>query len=365
MFEIEDEEMKVKRRMDKRRKNDKLFYIALGFLLLTLVLLLIYYFTSNKEEKKIPVKRPKVIEKKLKIFDEDSNERPIAFMIDNNIGEGRHAGLQDSYINYEIIVEGGLTRIMAIYKDKEVSLIGPIRSSRHYYLDYALEHDAIYTHYGWSPYAEKDIKALGVNNVNGMTDGAPFERDRSIAAPHNVFTSTSKVRNYLKEKGYKEESNNWKDFNYSVDEINLNPKTTTEEENTNPELKQANTVSMSYSYSQNRSYSYDSNNKYYLRSMNGKAHIDKESNNQLHYKNIVIIKVNNKTLDREGRQDLDTTGSGDGYFITNGYSLPIKWSKLSRNSKMNLSYADGSDVKLNDGNTFIQIVPLNSNIVIN
>ena len=61
-----------------------------------------------------------------------SNQRPIAVMIDNNIGNGRHAGLQESYLNYEIIVEGGLTRIMAVFKDKDVSLIGPVRSSRHY-----------------------------------------------------------------------------------------------------------------------------------------------------------------------------------------------------------------------------------------
>ena len=360
MFEIEDPEVKVKRRMDKRRRNDKLFYIALGFLLLTLVLLLVYYFTSNKPvEKKATPKKPKVIEKKLTIIDQDSNERVIAYMIDNNIGGGRHAGLQESFVNYEIIVEGGLTRIMALFKDKNVELVGPIRSSRHYFLDYALEYDAIYAHYGWSPYAEKDIKALGVNNINGMTDGTPYYRDKSIAAPHNVFTSTSKVRDYLSEKGYNKESSNWKVLNYSADEIDISEKNE-EGVATNP----ANNISMSYSQSQSRSYSYDTNNKYYLRSMNGASHIDKVSGTQLHYKNIIIIKVNNKTLDREGRQDLDTVGSGDGFYITNGFSKPIKWSKSNRNSKTTYSYLDGSEVKINDGNTFIQIVPTYSNIQI-
>ena len=88
-------------------------------------------------------------------------------MIDTNIGDAKHAGLQDSYVNYEIIVEGGLTRIMALFKDKEVGIVGPVRSARNYFLDYALEHDAVYAHFGWSPNAEADIKELQVQNING------------------------------------------------------------------------------------------------------------------------------------------------------------------------------------------------------
>ena len=74
------------------------------------------------------------------------------------------------------------------------------------------------------------------------------------------------------------------------------------------------------------------------------------------------MKVENKTLDNEGRQDLTTTGTGDGYYVTNGYAVPIKWSKESRVSKTRYTYQDGSEIKVNDGNTFIQIVPLDSEI---
>ena len=96
----------------------------------------------------------------MSVYDVNSNKRPIAVMIDNNVDNDEQVGLQDAYLTYEIIVEGGLTRIMAIYKDVDTSVIGPVRSSRHYFLDYALENDAIYAHYGWSTYAENDIKAL-------------------------------------------------------------------------------------------------------------------------------------------------------------------------------------------------------------
>ena len=147
----------------KKQKKKKIITIISMLLILIIIAAIGIYLYLNMEK---PTKKKK--EKEIKIVDMNSNKRPIAVMIDNNVGTSSHAGLQDAYITYEAIVEGGLTRIMAIYKDKDVDLIGPVRSSRHYFLDYALENDAIYAHYGWSTFAENDIKELGVNNLNGM-----------------------------------------------------------------------------------------------------------------------------------------------------------------------------------------------------
>ena len=189
-------------------KKKKIIIIVSAILLLLVGALVIYMTCFNKNEKpnKKPTKKPTEVEpepiKKLTVYNEDSNQRPIAIMIDNNIGNEYHSGLQESYLNYEIIVEGGLTRIMAIFKDKDISQIGPVRSSRHYFLDYALESDCIYTHFGWSPYAQQDIRALGVNNINGLYDDYPFWRASHLYAPHNVFTSISKIYEYATQKGY-------------------------------------------------------------------------------------------------------------------------------------------------------------------
>ena len=98
--------------------------------------------------------------------------------------------------------------------------------------------------------------------------------------------------------------------------------------------------------------------------MNGNAHKDKKSGDQLKYKNILIVKVPNSTLDEKGRQDLDTVGSGEGYYITNGYALPIEWSKSSKKAKSKYTYKNGKKVKINDGNTFIQITPATSTVTI-
>lgn len=344
-------------RKKRKKKKDKVFIISVVIFIILVICIGIYYlfFNGNKSVvKKIEVK------KKIKIVDEDSNERPLAVMIDNNVGYDTHAGLQDSYINYEIIVEGGYTRIMALFKDRDVSLIGPVRSSRHYFLDYALESDAIYAHYGWSTFAENDIKTLGVNNINGLTADSAYWRDKKIAAPHNVFTSTETLYKYAESKNYDTKTDDWKLLNYSPDEINFKgPKKDkkTGEVSDDPRII-ANSLSLKYSNNQTTSYTYDSENKYYLRFMDGKQHLDKTTRKQLHYKNIIIEKVENYDLDSYGRQDLETVGEGEGYYITNGYALPITWQKTNRDSKTIYKYLDGSKVVVNDGNTFIQIIPI-------
>lgn len=106
----------------------------------------------------------------MKIVDLSSNTRPYAVMINNHpSARQNHAGLQDAYLIYEMIVEGGMTRYMAVFKDKDTAKIGSVRSSRHYFLDYAMENDAMYVHWGWSPQAQSDISTYGINNINGLT----------------------------------------------------------------------------------------------------------------------------------------------------------------------------------------------------
>ena len=350
--------MSKSRKSRKRKKRDKVLIISIMFLIICVAGIVLYYCFFNGEDSVVKKIEPK---KKIKIVDEDSNKRPIAVMIDNNVGYNSHAGLQDSYINYEIIVEGGFTRIMALFKDKDVDLIGPVRSSRHYFLDYALESDAIYAHYGWSPYAENDIKTLGVNNINGLTAESAYWRDKKIAAPHNVFTNIETLYKYASSKGYSDETEDWKLLNYSADDITFKGPEINKETGEAVEEDDrivANNLNLRYSNYQLTSYSYDSENKYYLRSMDGKAHIDKTTGEQLHYKNIIVMKVKNYSLDSYGRQDLDTVGSGDGYYITNGYALPITWTKDERDGKTKYKYEDGKIVRVNDGNTFIQIIPI-------
>ena len=145
-----------------RLRWGRIISIFLVFILLIGVGIYFIFF-NKKEEKQIEEtdKQEPVIEKKLQILDLESDSRPIAVMINNHkIAQPYQTGLNDAYLVYEMIVEGGITRMMAVFKDKDTATIGTVRSSRHYFLDYAQENDAIYTHFGWSEKAKQDINDL-------------------------------------------------------------------------------------------------------------------------------------------------------------------------------------------------------------
>ena len=312
---------------------------------------------DNKKEIKEEVKEEEI--KKINIIDLDSDTRPIAVMI-NNISTvwGYQSGLQDAYLVYEIIVEGGYTRLMALFKDKNLDRIGSVRSSRHYFLDYALENDAVYVHFGWSPQAEADMSKLGVNNINFMSYNG-YTRDKSLglSSEHTAFTTTNNIMEGINYYNYRKTSSEKPLLNYSVDEIDLSAYN---------ESVVANKVLINYSNSRNTSFEYDSINKVYKRFQNDTPQTDYVTKEQYTVKNIITYQVSNYTIsgDDKGRQDINNIGSGEGYYITNGYAVPITWEKSSRNSKTVYKYKDGKEINVNDGNTHIEIQPTGQQLTI-
>ena len=98
----------------------------------------------------------------------------------------------------------------------------------------------------------------------------------------------------------------------------------------------------------------------YKRSVNGKEHVDYVTKKQYTFKNIITYQVSNYTLndpENKGRQGLNNIGSGTGYFISEGYAVPINWSKSSRGAQTKYTLKDGTELVVNDGNTFIQLQP--------
>ena len=101
--------------------------------------------------------------------------------------------------------------------------------------------------------------------------------------------------------------------------------------------------------------------------MSGVANIDLDTKVQYTAKNIITYKVEDTALpdtEDKGRRELHNIGSGEGYYITNGYAIPITWEKTSRSSQTIYKYKDGSEIVVNDGNTFIQIQPSNQPLTI-
>ena len=362
MKRIKDENSDIivpKTKVQKLKLKHKNLLIIIAILLIVLLCL----FIKPKKDKPVIEKKTKktnetVEVEKINIVDVNSKSRPFAIMI-NNVGVARplQSGLQDAYIIYELIVEGGITRYLALFLDANTERIGSIRSARHYYLDYAKENDAIYVHHGYSPQAYSDFSNMNIDRIEVSTPKTGW-RDTSlkVASEHTLFTSIELLKNGLGSKRVEREKNLL--FNYSASDVKLNKKDNS---------LVANSVVIPYSSNTVSSYKYNADEKVYYRFVNDKEHVDYVTKKQYTFKNIITYKVKNYTLndvESKGRQGIENIGSGEGYYISNGYAVKINWKKECRECQTEYTYLDGSKIVLNDGNTFIQIQPSDKDLKI-
>ena len=289
----------------------------------------------------------------VKIVDLNSNKRPIAVMINTHNAALPQVGLNSAFIVYELMVEGGITRMMALFnQDFEEAKIGSIRSSRHNYLDYAMENDAIYVHWGGSVPAYEDLKKLDIDHIDGMVYGGKyFTTDKSLdrSIEHTRFSTSAMIREGIEKLKIRTTTD------YTSNIVDLSKRDGS---------KVANNVSIKYSSYRTAEYEYNEEEQVYYRSMNGKKHNDLITGEQYHFKNIIAYAVKYDSYQGEKWRDLKNIGSGEGVYITNGYSVPIKWSKESRSAKTKYTYLDGTEIDVSDGNTFIQVYPTDGSLKI-
>lgn len=295
---------------------------------------------EEKEEKK----------KEVQIVNENTSTRPYAVVINNTpVAVKVQTGLNKAYLVYEIPTEGNTSRLMALYRDVDEDFtIGTIRSSRHDFIDYALESNAIFVHYGWSHYAETEQKKGVIDYINGLF-GGPFWRNNpeNLASEHTAYTSISKLKEEINNRKLKTTGNNTILLNYSIENIDLKEK---------DKSQVANKVKVQYDSGKNiTSFVYNEQTKMYDRYENNTKCIDYQTKEQVDTKNIIVQKVSYKVCSDNKYWDLQTTGTGKGYFITNGYAVPITWSKKDRNSQTKYYYEDGSEISVNDGRTYIEL----------
>ncbi|HEY9062484.1 MAG TPA: DUF3048 domain-containing protein [Pseudobacteroides sp.] len=313
-------------------------------------------FTMAPSFTSTPFVEPTPTPKKINFVFPKEGERPVAVMIDN---EGKRVlpqgGLDKAQLVYEIAVEGGETRLMPVFWGTNPGMIGPVRSSRHYYLDFVMEHDAIYVHFGWSPRAMQDISKFKINNINGVGYGGEvfWDLTKDRRNWQDSYTSMENVRNFIKKAKYKQTTDKKLVFGYNQMDEKLNSG------------EKANKITVRYNSRIFNTYEFDASNDIYKKTRNGEPHMERVSKKQLEVKNIIIQHIANYGIkgDDKGRQDLNDVGSGNGWFITCGEAIKIKWAKKARNSKTSYTDESGKPIELNPGLTWIQIVPLNSKVI--
>ncbi|MBN2898637.1 MAG: DUF3048 domain-containing protein [Clostridia bacterium] len=278
-------------------------------------------------------------------------QRPIVAMLDNHFGARPQAGLKDADIIYEILAEGNITRYMAVFQSAMPENLGPIRSARPYYISRALEYDPYYVHVGGSEQAKKDIKALNMADIDGLSSGSNvFWRLKHKRIPHNMYSNASVIIKEGDRKGYRTEvSYDTLKFKDAVESINGSACIGLDVIYIQPTTRDKDGYHVGFVYNEET--------KLYERLVNGKPYSDENDGTELAVTNVIVQYASHKVLDSEGRLEVGIIGSGDGYYISAGEIIKMTWKKADRSSLTRYYNENGEELALNPGKSWIQVVP--------
>jgi hypothetical protein len=261
-------------------------------------------------------------------------------------------------IIYEVPVEGGITRMMAVYQDiSGVGVIGSVRSARHYFLDLAQGHDAVYIHAGGSPQAYSAISSRKIDNADGVNGGRhqifyrDSKRQRTMGYEHSLVTSDELIAQYMPTYGFRLEHS--EDFE---------PPYTFDDEDKLPGGQAAETFSVKFSGSKTTSFSYDGGEDAYLVSQHGKPYADGVDGVRVAAANVLVLETSMAVIagDSAGRLNVDLTGKGAGYYMRDGEMVRITWEKKNASSPFVYTREDGAALTLRRGKTYICVTPTGS-----
>ncbi len=283
------------------------------------------------------------------IDEELADKRYFGIMV-NNISEAMpQSGVERADVIYEMLEEGGITRLLAIYQGnyEDIERIGPVRSARHYFDRKALEYDAFFVHWGHSIYAGHDfevIEDLDDIDLNGKDGSQGFRVSRpGKALEHTGYTSGQNIANAIENDGFdKNKSDSYKKmFNFNVkDKV--------------PEGGQdAKKITTAFHDGRKPWFEYDESTGLYKRFQYGAEQIDELTGNQLAFKNVIIQFAPHQLIsgDQVGCIDINLVGEGEGWYASDGKIIPIKWKKQVKYNMVDFTTTNGMlDGSMRSGN---------------
>lgn len=276
--------------------------------------------------------------------------RPVAVMIDNIENAVPQSGIGNAGVVYEAPVEGEITRLMAVLEDYDgLEKIGPVRSCRDYYLYYANEFNSIYCHYGQADFALPYFEQNVIDHLNGINLGSTaYYRTSDRPAPHNAYTSFDLLQNGIASQNYSQEYKEGYDGHYLF--APEGQKTVLENG------VDANVVKFENFTYNHPWFEYDAASGEYKRFQYGGAQIDEVTGEQLTCTNILVQYSSYPKYEGSEYLNVDAVSGGAGKFITGGKAIDIQWSKDSDWGITHYYDADGQEVQLNPGVTWVEIV---------
>ena len=277
---------------------------------------------------------------------EESLLRPILFTINNHPDARPQSGIAYADFVYEMLAEGDVTRLLALYQSQIPTNVGPIRSARSYFIDIAKGLDAFYVAHGYSPEAKAMLTNGTVDNINGMNyDGTLFQRSRERKAPHNSYMPGENVAAAAEKVGASLLYEKKVSFSFYEEQDSVKIGMT------------ANEVKMNYNNvgSFNSVYTYDSETQTYARTSANTLTTDELTGEPIKLSNVLFFEMAHRIIDNEGRRDIDITSGGKAYVAQQGMLREVKWE--NRDGLLVAVETDGSEVALVPGQTWVHFVP--------
>jgi hypothetical protein len=287
-------------------------------------------------------------------------KRPvIAVMIDDQALARPQSGLSQASIVWQAPAEGGIPRYMALFQDTDPKSVGPVRSSRLYFIAWASEWRAVYAHVGGSPQAlallrSSQGKGKVVYDADEMRYGGKYlYRIKARHAPHNVYSDAKTIRALAKVVGAKPK-NYTAAWQFAPDA---------------PLAARPQGSKLVIPYLANKvSYAYDRATNTWLRSVTGEAkQVDAGTKARIAPKNVVVMFMSFAPLNdgsKKHRLEAKFTGKGVAWIATNGKAVKGTWRKASMTAPTKFYLPDGTEAILTAGQTFVQVVPLGTRITI-
>ena len=294
------------------------------------------------------------------LYTDISGKRPVAVMFNNLKKALPQVGVSRADVIYEIVAEGGITRMMGVFQDLEgTGDLACVRSARDYYASLAYGHDAIFIHAGGSPAAYDLMQSRNMSNID-FVNGPYYqmcwrdpERKKSAGTEHSLFTSSEKVLEYLPEKFARTHSGGFEvgwTFDREAPEGGA----------------QASRLTVPFSKYKTGYFTYDQETGLYQieQHINGKdvPYVDGANEAPVAVSNVLVLytDVNQVKGDDKGRMSVRTTGSGDGLLLRDGLLYEITWQRDGEDSCYAFLDRLGHPIPLAVGSSYINVVALDS-----
>lgn len=280
--------------------------------------------------------------------------RPVAIMINNAPAAMPQRGIASADALFEMVTEGGITRMMAVFSDRAaVPRTGPVRSARDQHVQFAIPLNAILVHIGGSVYADNLLTQYHYPTIDGLYLGATSfwfddaRKSAGYAQEHCWYTDAVLIAAGMEKNSVAADGASQPLFNFADPGTKPTP------------ASSATGLSFSFSESAPVSLHYDSATSRYAKTAFGSPQIDESTGEQLSFDNVILLFADITLKNPDDPNNLVTDfalGGGSGYYFCNGGYLPITWRKGNPEDALRLFTSTGSELSVAPGKSYVAVI---------